>query len=776
MKSHLSLIIASMLVCCCFNYTEAQPAPSKISNNNILQTGSRNTSADARMKSWAQHLELKNISEFKNLKWRTVGPEYIGGRIQSIAVHPKQPFTIYAGVGSGNLWKSINNGITWDPVFDNESSFAIGCVTIAPSNPDIIWVGTGEVLMARSSYSGTGVFKSADGGKSWQHMGLVGTNHIGKIVIDPKNPDIVYVAAIGRNFGQNEERGLYKTVDGGKSWKKVLYVSDRAGVVDVVMSPDDNKTLFAVSWERDRKPWNNLTFGPGSGVYKSTNSGTTWFRLTNGLPVGDFVGRTGLAIAPSNPNIIYAILDNQSIDPTSKEKVGGELYRSADRGKNWVKMNTAAIPTGINSDYCIVQVSPDNENEIYLLGNKLIRSVDGGKTYSATGETILHLLPHDIRVMHLDMHAMWIDPAQPDRLILGNDGGIYTSYDRGINWLHLNNFPIGEFYAVSVDMAKPYNIYGGTQDNAAVYGPSDYNTADRFTKYGIVSTWKNVYLDQWGGGDSYFTEPDPTDSSVIYYEHQFGYIIRKNIRTGVGVEIQPSADKNDPPLRYNWMTPYFISKHEPHTLYYATQKLLKSTDRGDHWASISPDLTSNPGPDKQGNVPYGTITTISESPLKQGLLYAGTDDGNIHVTNDDGKSWTKIDQNLPEKWVTRVRASQHNVATVYATLTGYREDDFESYLYVSDDYGNSWKSIKGNLPGESVNVIVEDPRSAEVLYIGTDLGVYVTLNRGKDWISLCNNLPTSAVHDLALQQRDLELVAATHGRSIFILDIKNIVK
>jgi photosystem II stability/assembly factor-like uncharacterized protein len=760
MKLRVSFVAISLMGLGFFKPVESQPA----------------LPHEARMRSWAHHLELKNASEFKDLKWRAVGPEHQGGRIQSIASHPKQPFTIYAGVGSGNLWKTTNNGITWTPIFDNESSFAIGCVTIAPSDPELIWVGTGEVLMARSSYSGTGVFKSADGGKNWQHMGLAGTNHIGKIVIDPQNPEIVYVAAIGRNFGQNEERGLYKTTDGGKSWVKVLYVSDRAGVVDVVMSPDDHQTLFAVSWERDRKPWNNLIYGPGSAVYKSTNAGASWIRLTNGLPVGDFIGRTGLAIAPSNPNIIYAILDNQTPVPDSKKKKGGELYRSSDRGESWIKMHESAIPTAINSDYCIVQVSPDNENEIYLLGNKLIRSIDGGRTYTPTGETILHLLPHDIRVMHLDMHAMWIDPAQPNRLILGNDGGLYTSYDRGMNWLHLNNIPIGEFYAVSVDNAIPYNIYGGTQDNAALYGPSDHDAADRLTQYGIATTWKNVYLDQWGGGDSYFTEPDPTDSDVIYYEHQFGEIIRKNMKTGEGVGIKPEAGENEPPLRFNWMTPYLISNYDPRTLYFATQKLFKSTDRGDHWISISPDLTTNPGPEKQGNVPYGTITSVSESPIRKGLLYVGTDDGNIHVTSDDGQNWTKIDQNLPEKWVTRVRASRHHVATVYACLTGYREDDFETYLYVSDDYGKSWKSLKGNLPAESVNVIVEDPRSPDILYIGTDLGVYVTRNKGKGWISLCNNLPTSAVSDLALQPRDLELVAGTHGRSIFILSIKNIAR
>jgi photosystem II stability/assembly factor-like uncharacterized protein len=729
-----------------------------------------------RMSSWSLHREMISRSEFGDLKWRAVGPEFQGGRIQSIACHPTQPYTLYVGVGSGNLWKTINNGVTWDPVFEHESAFAIGCVAIAPSDPETVWAGTGEVLMARSSYSGTGVFKSVDGGKKWQHMGLVGTNHIGKIVIDPDNPDIVYVAAIGRNFGQNAERGLYKTTDGGKSWEKILYISDRAGVVDIVMAPDDSRTLFAVSWERDRKPWNNLTYGPGSGVYKTTDAGKNWVRLTNGLPVGEHIGRTGLAIAPLKPDLIYAILDNQSKRPGGDRKIGGELYRSTDRGSSWSKMNDSAIPTAINSDYCIVQVSPDNPNEIYLLGNKLIRSVDGGRSYVATGETIVHLLSHDIRVMHLDQHAMWIDPAHPDRLILGNDGGLYMSYDRGVNWLHVNNLPIGEFYAVTVDNANPYNIYGGTQDNAAIYGPSKYDALDRLTTYGIENTWKDVYLDQWGGGDSYFTEPDPTDPDVIYYEHQFGVLIRKNMVTGATAHIQPEAGKNDPALRFNWMTPYIISKYDPKTLYLGTQKMMKSRDRGDHWESLSPDLTTNPGPEKQGNVPYGTITTVSESPLQRGVLYAGTDDGNIHVTRNDGKSWTLINQGLPGKWISRVRASQHDPGTVYATLTGYREDDFSSYIYCSHDYGATWTSISGGLPDESVNVILEDPRHPDVLYIGTDLGVYVTLSKGEKWISICNNLPTAAVHDLAIQPRELELVAATHGRSIFILDIKKIVK
>ncbi len=733
------------------------------------------TPPEIRLKSWENHQRLKEESPFRNLIWRSTGPEFCGGRIEAIACHPDEPYTFYVGAGSGNLWKTINNGTTWEPIFENESTFAIGCVTIAPSDPKILWIGTGEVLMARSSYAGTGVFKSTDAGKTWQNMGLHDSHHVSQIVIDPKNPDVVYAASLGRNYGPNQERGVFKTTDGGRNWEKVLYISEHVGIVELEMDPSDNKTMYAAAWERERKAWNNVAFGEGSGLYKTTDAGKTWKRLTKGLPAGEYTGRFGLAIAPSDPKIIYALLDNHEPPPAGTDRQGtGEVYRSDDKGETWRKMHKDMVPTTIGWDFCLLRVSPDNPDEIYILGGKLLHSTDAGKTYKETGETIVHLLSHDIRVMHLDMHEMWIDPKNPNRLLLGNDGGFYISHDRGNTWLHLNNFPIAEIYAVWVDMDKPYNIYAGTQDNAALYGPGNHNVKDRLTRYGVEDPWKDVYLDQWGGGDSYFTYRDPLDHDIIFFEHQFGDLRRKNMKTGETTDIRPTAREGEPQLRYNWMTPYFISDYNKVTLYYAAHKVFKSTDRGDSWTCISPDLTTNPGPEKQGNVPYGTITMLSESQLKQGLIYAGTDDGNVQVTTDDGKNWKLVNEGLPPKWVSRVVASQHETGTVFVSLTGFREDDFNTYLFMSEDFGTTWISISGNLPSEGINVIREDPRNKNILYVGTDLGVYVTQDRGNTWHSLCNNLPTTPVHDMVIHPRDHELVIGTHGRSCFVLDVKPI--
>ena len=731
---------------------------------------------EARMLSWDQHVRLRDNSPYKELKWRVSGPEFMGGRIETIASHPDEPFTIYAGAGSGSLWKSVNHGTTWKSIFDDQATFAMGCIAIAPSDPDILWLGTGEVLMARSSYSGLGVYKSDDAGKTWQHMGLEGSYHVPRIVIDPLNPDVVYVAALGHNYTFNEERGIYKTIDGGVTWEKIFYISEKIGVMELVMDPSDHMTLYATSWERERKAWNIDVTGEGNRIYKTTDGGKNWKQLSRGIEGGDFIGRIGLSISPANPNVIYALRHNTTRDTSYKRgSIGAELFRSEDKGEHWVKTHEGAFPTIVGSDYCLVKASPDNEDEVFVPAWKLVHSTDGGKTFKFTGDTVVHILSHDIRVMHLDMHDLWIDPENPDRLLLGNDGGLYCSWDRGNTWLHYNNFPIGEFYAVSVDNAEPYNIYGGTQDDAALFGPAgNHEVGDRLTKFGVEDPWKHVYVDQWGGGDSYFTELDPTDPDVIYYEHQFGDLRRKNMKTGETIEIQPLAGEGEEKYRRNWMTPFVVSKHNPSTLYYGTQKIFKSSDRGDSWECISPDLTTNPGPERQGNVPFGTITSISESPLKEGLIYVGTDDGNIQITADDGKTWSKLNKNLPDKWVSRVRASRHDVNSVYATFTGYRDDDFQTYIYMSTNKGKSWKPIAGNLPPEPVNVIVEDPRDPDILYIGTDLSAYVTLNRGKEWFSLSNHLPTCAVYDLVIQDRELDLVAGTHGRSVFVLDIEEI--
>ena len=735
------------------------------------------TDPESRMKSWALHVKLREESPFKNLKWRRVGPMFQGGRIESIAGPAGNSSTIYVGVGSGNVWKTVNNGITWKPIFENESTFAIGDIEVSRSDPDTVWVGTGENLMARSSFAGTGIFKSQDGGETWKNMGLHDSHHIGRIVIDPQNPDIVYVAALGHQYTYNEERGLFKTTDGGKTWRKSLFISDEVGVVDVVMDPSDNETLYAAAWERDRKAWDNVVCGKGSGIYKTTDAGRTWKRLTKGFPTGKYIGRIGLDVSVSNPNFVYAVLDNQTPLPRKKKerrqrRAGGEVYCSEDKGRTWKKVNESDVIAGINYSFGDIRVSPDDERRIYVLGVNLAASEDGGKTYKRLGGTVVHLYHHSTRALHLDHHDLWIDPLNPDRLLLGNDGGFFMSYDRGKTWLHINNLPIAEFYAISVDMATPYNIYGGTQDDSALYGPSNQEQED-----GIEDPWKHVWIDLWGGGDSYFTLVDPTDPSIIYYEQQFGYFRRKNMKTGQSKHIQPRAKKGEPPLRYNWMTPFIISHHNPFTLYYGANKLFKSVNRGDSWTCISPDLSISPGPEKQGNVPYGALTTISESPLLPGLIYVGTDDGNVHVTRDDGKKWTEINKGLPDKWVSRVVASSHELGTVYLSLTGYREDDFGAYLYRSTDFGQTWNSITGNLPSESVNVIREDTQHKNILYVGTDQGgVYVSLDNGKSWVSLCCDLPTTAVHDIAVHPRYSELVIGTHGRSAFVLDIAPVQK
>ena len=725
------------------------------------------TSTTERKESWKQHLKLRNESLFNHLKWRSVGPRKQGGRIESIAVPPGINSTIYVGVGSGNVWKTVNNGITWIPVFENESTFTIGDVAVAPSDPNVVWVGTGEELMARSSYAGTGVFKSTDAGETWRNMGLEDTHHIGQVLIDPQNPDIVYVAAIGHLYSDNEQRGVFKTTDGGSTWERILHIDARTGAIDLVMDPADNNTIYATTWQHERKAWGHIAYGPGSGIYKSADAGDSWQRLTDGLPTGEDVGRIALDVARSNPNVLYALVDSRAGNDA--------LYRSNNKGKSWITVNEDKVRAGY--DFCMVRVCPNNPDEVYLPGQRSYVSRDGGKTYEQIGGTLVHLFPHGSKVLHLDAHAFWIDPLNTDRIILGNDGGLHLSYDRCKSWLHMNNMPIGEFYAVWADNDTPYNIFGGTQDNAALFGPSDHHPADN-----EADPWQQIYLDRWGGGDSYFTYPDPTDPSTIYYEHQFGDIRRKNMQTGKSKGIRPSRgtimgadrDEDKSRLRFNWMTPFFISRYKPSTLYYGANKLFKSVNRGDTWSAISPDLSTKPGPEKQGNVPYGTITTLSESPVSQGLLYAGTDDGNLHVTEDDGQTWTQIDDQLPDKWISRVVASQHDRATVYVTLTGYREDDFSSHVYRSIDYGQNWTSIAANLPPEPINVIREDPTRRGILYLGTDLGAYASIDDGAQWQSITQGLPTAAVSDLFVHAREGELVASTHGRSIYVLDVKRI--
>jgi len=787
--------------------------------------------AKLRLESWKEHKKMEEGTLFKNLEWRNVGPLVQGGRITDFAIPPGDHFKIFAAAASGGLWFTYNNGTTWKPIFDNQSSITIGDIAVDPKNIDVIWVGTGENNSSRSSYAGTGVFKSTDGGKTWKNLGLYDSHHIGRIIIDPENSDIVYIASIGHLYTKNEERGVYKTTDGGKSWEKILYIDENTGVIDLVMDPEDNKTLYAAAWERSRKAWNFEEGGKGSGIYKTTDAGKNWIKLTNGFPENDNVGRIGLAVSHTNPNMVYALLDNQNPRPKKpaedKEKpksgitiemvremtkddflnidnkklniflrennipkrftaeivktyvkkgkitvrqiadylvdenerlfrtnvIGAEVYLSLDKGKSWKKMNKDFIDDFYHSYgyyFGEIRIDPENSGRIYILGVPIMVSTDSGKTYKYIR----------YRGLHGDHQAMWIDPRNPDRIVDGNDGGINFSYDAGETWRKINNIPLAQFYTINVDMEKPYNIYGGTQDNGTLYGPVT-------TRPGISAPWKWV-----NGGDGGFVHIDPVETDIVYSEAQFGYISRINKKTGDRKSIRPQAEFGEPPLRFNWLTPFIISPHNRYILYLGTQKLFKSLDKGDTWHAISPDLTTDNARGRKGDVPYSTITALDESPIKPGLLYVGTDDSKVWVSKNGGADWIEIDEDLPEKWVTRIVASKFDEATVYVTLTGYREDDFRTYVYKSIDYGKNWKSIKANLPEEPVNVIREDPENENILYLGTDLSCYVTLNGGKQWYILNSKLPTNAVYDAVVHHREGDLVIGTHGRGAFVMNLK----
>ena len=695
--------------------------------------------------------------------WRAIGPRMCGGRVEAIAVTNDR---FLVGAGSGNLWRSLDRGISWQPIFDDQSAFAIGAVAVAPSDPDVIWVGTGEVLMARSSYAGTGVFRSDDGGDTWRNVGLEDSFHIGRIVVHPEDPDTVWVAAIGHNYTENEQRGVFCSRDGGQSWRHVLSASPQVGAVDVVMHPEDPDRLFAVTWERDRKAWHNREHGAGSGVYVSDNGGEDWRRLAGGLPGGELVGRIGIGIARSRPQTMYAIVDSHERDADGR-RAGGVLYRSDDGGETWRQVHESALPTRIGYDLCEVVVAPDDPEEVWVTGHYLLHSVDGGASFERVGGEVRDVLPNPSRVLHLDHHEVWIDPDDGDHMLLGTDGGVYQSDDRGASWLRLNDMPIAEVYALTVDDADPYNIYIGTQDNAALYG-----TAAGGVAAGTPETWRYVYLDPWGGGDSYFTYPDPTDPGTIYYEHQFGDLRRKDMRADKNVRIAPRAPDGEPRLRRNWMTPFLVSKHDGRVLLYGAERLFRSPDRGDTWAAISPDLTTDPGPERRGNVPYGTLTTISESPFDERLIYVGSDDGMVHCTRDGGRTWSDISTSLPDMWISRVVASRHVRERVYVTMTGYRDDDFRAAVYRSDDRGATWTSIAAGLPVESVNVLREHPTRSQDLFVGTDRSVYASFDGGASWFSLRGNLPTTPVHDLAIQAEANHLVIGTHGRGVFVLDLE----
>jgi photosystem II stability/assembly factor-like uncharacterized protein len=724
----------------------------------------------------------------KDVHCRSIGPTAQSGRFVDFAVPNGRPHTFYAASASGGLWKTENNGRTFEPLFTSEKVFSIGDIAVAASDPDVLWLGSGEANNSRSTYWGDGVYKSVDGGKTWTNMGLKESQHIGRIVIHPTNPDTVYVAALGHLYSDNPDRGVYKTTDGGKTWVKVLGVSadGRAvGAVDLVMDPSDPETLYAATYDKFRRPWTWGIGGPGSGIHKTADGGKTWSQLTQGLPSG-ILGRIGLAISPKNPKIVYAEIENANKPGMSAEDrykevlagkssegmIDGEIYRSDDAGASWARVSPEKRPIGGNPGYYYGQivVDPNDPNLVYILSVGVLASKDGGKTWTSPFR------------FGGDNHALWIDPQDSRHMLLGYDHGLGVTWDGGKAWDHPDFLPLAQFYAIDYDMSYPYRVAGGLQDNGSLMGPS--TKAGGSGGYGgRGASGPPIRLEDWfavGGGDGMYNVFDRATGKTLYNESQFGPLTRVDLVTGEAKDI--AYQRTKPETRWNWCSPILVSVHNAETIYHCGNIVVMSTDRGDSWTEISPDLSTNDptkltvdGKGGDGSIQYCTITTFDESPLLPGVLWAGTDDGNVWVTRDNGKAWTKLNDRItgnPGYWVSRVAASPSDPGTAYVAYTGFRNDDFRPFLYRTTDYGATWTSVAAGLPEGPVNVVREDPKNPQLLFAGTDFGVYVSLDSGKSWLKMTGSMPTQPVLDLKIQPRENDLVVATHGRGAYIADIK----
>lgn len=775
--------------------------------------------AKSRWASWAAHQELEKSSLFHGLKWRAIGPTVQGGRVVDIESVPGEQYSFYVAYASGGVWKTTNNGVTFSPLSDGLPTMISGDIAVDPNNPQTLWIGSGEPNASRSSYGGLGVFKSEDGGASFTPKGLTDADRIARVVVDPRNGKRVFVAAAGKLYTEGGQRGVYRSEDGGDSWTQVLKnATPYAGAMEVKFDASNPDIMYAVMWDRSRRPWNFVEGGEGSGVYKSVDGGSTWARLDGGLPSGSGAGRMGLALSPSNPNVLYVSVDNNDNLPAEKWDLGDsplapkrlakmtkdqflaqnpddveafirendfpvdinaakltamvkadeitldqlrsklgdgnaalfstdikglQIYRSNDAGASFALTHAEPL-RNVTFTYGYyfgeMRVDPQNPDLIYVLGMAMVTSSDGGKSFKGMNDP----------VVHVDHHAWWIDPNNPKRILNGNDGGVDISYDGGKSWASLDRQPVGQIYAVQYDLAEPYNVYVGMQDNGTWMGSSRARWQDR-------DAWSFV-----NGGDGMQTEVDTRDNKTHYTGYQFGFYSRAD-----GHDVRPRAGLKEPNLRFNWQTPILLSSFNQDILYMGANKLWRSMDQAETWAAISPDLTTDKN---RGDVPYATITTISESPLSFGVLWVGTDDGHVHVSVDGGTRWQEVSKDLPKRWVSRVEASKFEPGRAYVTLSGYREDEIASLIFVTEDFGRSWKSLRSNLPDEHLNVVREDPENANVLYLGAQRGVYVTLNRGESWQALATGLPNITVHDLQIHPREREIIIGTHGRSAWILD------
>lgn len=823
--------------------------------------------AGERMQGLDKRRKLQALSPLNDIQFRNIGPTIMSGRVVDLDVNPDDPTEFYVAYATGGLWHTTNNGQSFTPIMDSLDMLFIGDIAVkwetktvqkgVPVTDRIIWVGTGEVNSSRSSYAGVGMYKSRDNGKNWEYIGLPESHHIGKVQLHPTNENIAWVAVLGHLYSANKERGVYKTTDGGKTWKQTLFVDDNTGCADLDINPANPNEVYAALWYRTRRAWKFEESGKSSGIYKSSDGGETWSMISgagSGFMTGDKIGRIGVAVYPREPNIVWAIVDNNTPKPAPEKKevdtfykkddfksitkeqfaalktslidtflrkngfarkyngklvkemvatdkvkptalwdyldsddgfqntgiAGCEVYKSTDGGKTWKKSHEKPIGIFNTYGYYFAKIYPSayNPDKVFILGFSAQLSTDGGKTF----KTI------DKNNVHADHHALWVNPRKDSHIINGNDGGANISYDDGENWFKANMPPVGQFYAITVDDAKPYNVYGGLQDNGSWWGPSTHKE-----DIGWIDNGQYPYRGI-NGGDGMQAQVDTRDNATVYSGSQFGVYSRYNKnQRGSQKFIRPQHELGEKPLRFNWQTPIWLSRHNQDVLYYGSNRFYRSLNKGDTMIVMSPDLSNGR---VSGNVPYGTLTTLSESPLRFGLIYTGTDDGNIHRSYDGGYSWEQLNNSAPppapvkkgakpqtvnpklqtnKLWVSRVTASQHKEGRVYVSLNGYRFDNFAPYLYVSDDYGMSWRAIGKDLPFEPINVVKEDPKDENIIYVGTDGGLYVSFDMGNTFMIWNGGMPRSVpVHDIAIQQRDNEIVLGTHGRSLFVAKLDDI--
>ncbi|MFO7769046.1 MAG: hypothetical protein R6W82_08870 [bacterium] len=694
--------------------------------------------------------------------FRELGPAVTGGRIHDVEAVPGDAATIYVGASSGGVWKSTNGGFDWTPLWDELPNSAVGDIALAPSDPEVLYVGTGGPNNRQSTLYGNGVWKSTDGGSTWTHLGLEETRHIGRIRVHPADPDIVYTAALGDLWAANPERGVFKTTDGGRSWEKVLYIDEDTGAVDLVMDPADGDVLYAAAYQRRRRTWGFDGGGPGSGIYRTTDGGRSWTELTDGIPAGE-KGRIGLAISAADPQVLNATIEHRT---------EGGTYRTSDGGATWERVSRVN-PRPMY--YSHISIDPTDADVVYVLGTSSYRSTNGGRDF----ETLPSAQTYDVG-MHADHHSIWIDPDQPDHIYLGGDAGLHVSWDGGISWDRINNFGIGQFYAIGADMREPYRVYGGMQDNHSWMGPSR------------TRRWIGIVNDDWrqvGFGDGMYTRPDPADPRRVYIDSNGGRITRVDSETGAIQSIDPVEPEGEE-YRFDWTAPIEISPHDHRTIYLGGNRLFISRDEGASWTrtvdltrqidrDTLPIMGSPPGPETlsrhDGTSSYGEITTVDESALVKGLIWVGTDDGNVQVSRDGGLSWTEVSGRVPDvgdlTYVSRVQASRHQPMRAYLTFDAHRDGDRRPYVFVTEDLGESWERITRGLPETGpVNVIRESPRSEDLLFLGTEHALFMSIDRGERWMQIRNGLPTAPIDDLLIHPREDDLIVGTHGRSIWILD------